>query len=66
MSELSPAIEVTAAENAIREGQSAPSPILPKSVVKPSEAMHQSLLKKDSAEAAKLLGIDESGVPMIA
>eukprot|EP00973_Karenia_brevis_P084824 11768966-Karenia_brevis.AAC.1 len=41
MSELPPAIELTAAENSIREGEGAPSPILPKSVVKSSEAMHQ-------------------------
>eukprot|EP00973_Karenia_brevis_P074513 10354741-Karenia_brevis.AAC.1 len=60
MSELSPAIEVTAAENAIREGQGAPSPILPKAVVKSSAAMHQILLNNDPSEAAKILGIDES------
>eukprot|EP00973_Karenia_brevis_P010593 1435161-Karenia_brevis.AAC.1 len=65
MSELSPAREVTEAENFIREGQGAPSPILPKSSVQTSEHMHAVLLSNDPIAAAKILGMDEQNVPML-
>eukprot|EP00973_Karenia_brevis_P012699 1723157-Karenia_brevis.AAC.1 len=65
MSELSPAREVTKAENIIREGQGAPSLILPKSSVQTSEDMHAIILNNDPTEAAKFLGIDENRVPML-
>eukprot|EP00973_Karenia_brevis_P040532 5605147-Karenia_brevis.AAC.1 len=65
MSELSPVIAVTKVENVIKDGQVAPSPILPKSSIYRSEEMHAILLNKDTLEAAQLLGTDSSSVPML-
>eukprot|EP00973_Karenia_brevis_P021114 2903779-Karenia_brevis.AAC.1 len=66
MRELSPPREIKAAENVIKSGDVAPSPIVPGSVVKSSERMHQILLTKGVEEAANMLGIDESGIPIVA